>query len=313
LQNFTVGGEVIDQLQMQAYQAFADNPPIGKDLIASAYVVDDIHVSNWLNVHLGARSDSYTKSFGTTVNPRLAVVAKPYQRGNTKLFFGRSFRVPSANERANNPGNDLRPETIWSGELEHAHAISDDVHVVGAVFANWLYNLVSLFPDSEGGSYYENDRNRIRSLGAEGELRWEPGGGTLLSLSITRQKVEEMTPTGSKPFLNAPETMVKARVLLPLVGTALRLGSEMVLDSGRHFRQDDPTQLPTDNQVDDAVLWNVSLSGVYRPYHLHYFTGLYNLLDVHDARTGFPTSVDYPPSLIPRYGRSMRAGLSLAF
>ena len=313
-QNFTVGGEVIEQLQMQADQPFDGYPPIAKDFIASAYVVDDIHVSNRLNVNLGARSDSYTKSFGTTVNPRLAVVAKPYQRGNTKLFFGRSFRIPSPNERANNPTQSLRPETIWSGEIEHSHAISDDVHLVGVVFANWLYHLVTLVPDDvNGGTAYVNDGNRIRSLGAEAEVRWEPGAGTLLSLSVTRQRVEELAPTGNVPFLNAPETMVKARVLCPLVGTALRLGSELVLDAGRHFRQDDPTQLPEDNRVDDALLWNVSFSGEFRTYHLHYFTGIFNLLDVHDTRMGFPTSADYTPNLIPRYGRSMRAGLSLAF
>jgi hypothetical protein len=79
------------------------------------------------------------------------------------------------------------------------------------------------------------------------------------------------------------------------------------------FRQTDLTQLPTDNRVDDAVLWNVSFSGEYRAYHLRYFTGIFNLLDVRDARMGFPTSVDYPPNLIPRYGRSMRAGLALTF
>jgi outer membrane receptor protein involved in Fe transport len=265
-------------------------------------------------VNLGARSDSYTKSFGTTVNPRLAVVTKPYLRGNTKLFFGRSFRVPSPNERTNNLGQNLRPEIIWSGEIEHSHAINDDVHVVGAVFANWLDNLVTLVPDPvNGGSYYVNGGNRIRSIGAEAELRWEPGGGTLLSLSITRQRVEELTPQGNVPFLNAPETMVKARVLCPLVGTALRLGSELVLDAGRHFRQDDPAQLPGDNRGDDALLWNVSFSGEFRAYRLRYFAGLFNLLDVRDARTGFPTSVDYPPNLIARYGRSMRAGLSVAF
>jgi outer membrane receptor protein involved in Fe transport len=313
-QSFTVGGEVIEQLQMQADQPYLGNAPIGKDFIASAYVVDDIHISDRLNVNLGARSDSYTKSFGTTVNPRLAVVTKPYLHGNTKLFFGRSFRIPSPNERTNNPGQDLRPEIIWSGEIEHSHAINDDVHVVGAVFANWLDNLVTLVPDPvNGGSYYVNGGNRIRSIGAEAELRWEPGGGTLLSLSITRQRVEELTAQGNVPFLNAPETMVKARVLCPLVGTALRLGSELVLDAGRHFRQDDPAQLPGDNRVDDALLWNASFSGEFRAYRLRYFAGLFNLLDVRDARTGFPTSVDYPPNLIARYGRSMRAGLSVAF
>jgi outer membrane receptor protein involved in Fe transport len=264
-------------------------------------------------VNLGLRCDNYTRSFGTTLNPRLAIVARPYSRGNTKLFFGRSFRAPSPNERADNPSQSLRPETIWSGEIEHAHAVSDDIHIVGAVFANWLYDLLSLIDDPQYGRIYMNLSNRIRSLGAEAEARWEPGGGTMVSLSITRQRVEELTLAGNVPFLNAPETMVKARVLCPLVGMALRLGSELVLDSGRHFRQNDPTQLATDNRVDDALLWNLSFSGEYRAYHLRYFTGLFNLLDVHDARTGFPTSVDYPTSLIPRYGRSMRAGLSLAF
>ncbi len=313
-QNVTIGGEIIQQWQMRADQPFDGYPAIGPDFIVSVYLVDDVHVSKRLNANLGLRLDDYTKSFGTSFNPRFAIVGKPYLRGNTKLFFGSSFRVPSPNERANNPTQSLHPEGIWSGEIEHSHALSDDVHLVGAVFANWLHDLVTLVSDRENGSsYYVNDANHIRSVGAEGEVRWEPGGGTLFSLSITRQKVEEMTSNGNVPYLNAPETMVKARVLLPLVGTTLRLGSEMVLDSGRHFRQTDPTQLPADNQVDDALLWNVSFSGEYRAYHLRYFTGIFNLLDVRDTRTGFPTSVDYPPDLIPRYGRSMRAGLALAF
>jgi hypothetical protein len=57
-------------------------------------------------------------------------------------------------------------------------------------------------------------------------------------------------------------------------------------------------------------LWNLSFSGGYRPYHVHYFAGLFNVFDVRDARAGFPTSIDYPPVLVPRYGRSLRMGLS---
>ena len=311
-QHLTLGGEVAKQVALET--VVPGGPPIAKDLIASAYLVDDIHVSDRLHVNLGLRSDSYTKSFGTTLNPRFAIVGKPYLRGNTKLLLGRSFRAPSPNERANTVDGNLRPELIYSAELEHAHAVSDDVHLVGAIFANWLSDLLVVvqYPDPVG-AIFQNKSNQVRSLGAEGEVRWEPGGGTLISLSIARQRVEELTPTGNVPFLNAPETMVKARVLCPLVGHALRLGSELVLDSGRHFRQTDPTQPAADNRVDDAVLWNLSFSGEYRAYHLRYFAGIFNLLDVRDERTGFPTSVDYPPNLIPRYGRSMRASLSLAF
>ena len=106
--------------------------------------------------------------------------------------------------------------------------------------------------------------------------------------------------------------MFKLRLLRPLVGPALRLGSELVLDSGRPFRQDDPALTKVDYRTDDALLWNITLSGVYRAYRLRYFAGIFNLLDVRDARAGFPTSVDYLPNLIPRYGRSVRVGLSLA-
>jgi hypothetical protein len=125
--------------------------------------------------------------------------------------------------------------------------------------------------------------------------------------------VEELTPAGKAPFLNAPKTMAKVRVLCPLAGPALRLGSELILDSGRPFRQTDPALAAVDYRTDEALLWNLTLSGSYPRYHLRYFAGLFNLFDVRDARRGFPTSVDYPPNLIPRYGRSARAGLSFAF
>jgi outer membrane receptor for ferrienterochelin and colicins len=312
-QHFTLGGEIVKQLEIETDEPSAGNAPVGKDLILSAYLVDDVRISKRLTVNLGLRSDSYTHSSGTTLNPRVAVVGKPYEGGNTKLFVGRSFRAPSPYERANRADPDLRPETIWSAEIEHSHAVTDDVHVIGAVFANWLDNLLVMENAADQGTDYRNAPNRARSVGVEGEARWEPGGGALVSLSIARQRVEELGPSGNTPFLNAPLTTAKARVLCPLAGQALRVGSELVLDSGRHFRPTDPAAPAGDDRTDDALLWNLTFSGAHRAYHLRYFAGVFNLLDVRDARTGFPTSVDYPPNLIPRYGRSVRAGLSFAF
>jgi outer membrane receptor protein involved in Fe transport len=314
-QHITLGGEVVDQLELQADPPHVGgNPAIGKELVLSAYLIDDIRVSQRLTVNLAMRSDSYTQSSGTTFNPRFAIVGRPYQGGNTKLFFGRSFRVPSANEQANSMSGALHPEAIWSGEVEHTHTISDDLHVIGSFFANWLSNLVTLVGvgSSDYQTIYQNNPERIRSIGVEGELRWEPGGGSLLSASVARQQVVETASTGNLAFGNAPETLFTARALCPLVGLALRLGSELVLDSGRHFRPF-PVQFSVDNRVDDAILWNITMSGEYRAHHLRYFVGLFNLLDVHDPLAGFPTSADYPTVLIPRYGRSMRAGLSWAF
>jgi outer membrane receptor protein involved in Fe transport len=306
-QRFTLGSEVAKQIQLETVA------PVPKDLIVSAYLVDDIQVTNRLHVNAGLRSDSYTKSFGTTLNPRFALIGKPYLQGNTKLLIGRSFRAPSPNERADTTDGNLRPEVMSSVEIEHTHVVSDDVRLVGALFANRLNDLIFEVNDPQAGIIFQNKTNQVRSVGAEGELRWEPGGGTLFSVSLTRQKVEELSPQGNSPFLNAPDTLFKVRALCPLVGLALRFGTELVLDSGRHFRQTDANAPAADDRVDDAVLWNLSLSGEYRAFHLHYFAGMFNVLDVHDPRAGIPTSIDFPLALIPRYGRSMRAGLAWAF
>lgn len=319
-QRFTLGAEAVKQLQLET-DPVAAGPGIPKDLILSAYIVEAIELGDRLTINLGLRNDRYTKSFGNTLNPRIAIIARPYDGGNTKLFVGRSFRVPSPNERADTPDAAVKPETIWSGEIEHSHAVTDDLHIVTALFASWIFNLISLVPAPEladvspyFGSIYKNDDKRIRSLGAEGEVRWEPGIGTLLSLSLTRQRVEELAPTGNRPFANAPEIMAKARILYPIAGRGLRIGSELVLDAGRHFQWPEGSGNPAaDNRVDDALLWNVSLSGEYRPYHVRYFAGVFNLLDVRDARAGFPTSADYRLTLIPRYGRAARAGLAWTF
>jgi outer membrane receptor protein involved in Fe transport len=309
LQHFTIGGQVVDQLQMDISPidtAFT----IPKDFIVSAYIVDDIRLSQRLSINIGLRSDNYTKTIGNTLVPRLAILGKPYARGNTKLFVGRSFRAPSPDERASTLNGHLGPETMWSGEIEHAHAVSDDVQIIASVFASVLYGLVDLDPAASPDNPYDiNNPNRIRGMGAEAELRWEPGGGTLVSVSATRQRVQELGPAGNTPFINAPETMFKARILCPLVGAALRLGSELVLDSGRHFRGEGGD---TATLVDDSVLWNVSMSGEYRAWRLRYFVGLFNLLDIRDDRAGFPTARNYPLPLVSRYGRSLRVGLSLA-
>jgi outer membrane receptor for ferrienterochelin and colicins len=312
-QRLTLGSEVVKHLDVLSDPPSDGVPPIAKALIASAYIVDDIRLGSRLSMNVGLRSDSYTKSFGTTVNPRVAIIGKPYQRGNTKLFFGRSFRAPSPNERADSIDGKLQPETIWNGELEHAHAITDDTYVVLAAFASRLDNLITLVDDPALDQVYVNQTDRIRSVGAEGELRWEPGGGTLLSASVTRQKVERESADGNRPLVNAPATLFKARMLWPLMGPTLRLGSELVLDGGRHFRATDPSQPASATLVDDAVIWNLSLSGSYHPYGVRYFVGIFNLLDVRDPHSGYPTSVDYPLPLVPRYGRTMRAGLSWSY
>jgi outer membrane receptor protein involved in Fe transport len=301
----------VEQLSLTTAEPTAG--PIPRDRILSAYLVDKVRLHSRLYLDVGLRADRYTHSFGNVLNPRFALVGKPYARGNTKLLVGRSFRAPSPNERAVSATGELRPEIIWSGEIEHSHAINDDLHVLAAVFANDLENLIVVDRLSVD-AVFVNMPDRVRGIGAEGELRWEPGGGALLTVSAAYQQVRVYRASGSTPFVNSPSVLVQGRVLAPLLGPVLRLGTEIVLDSGRHF-QLDSTQVGSvaDNRLDDVILCNLVLSGEQRTVHVRYFAGLFNLFDVHDARSGFPTSADYRPRTIPRLGRTIRAGLAWNF
>jgi outer membrane receptor for ferrienterochelin and colicins len=310
-QRLTLGGEIVEQLTLTTAQPTGEAIP--RDRIVSAYLVDHVRLHARLHLDLGLRADRYTRSFGNVLNPRLALVGKPYARGNTKLLVGRSFRAPSPNERAVSETGELLPETIWSAEIEHSHAVSDDLRVLAAVFANDLANLIVVNQLSVD-AVFVNMTEHVRGIGAEGELRWEPGGGTLLAIAAAYQQVRVHGASGDTPFVNSPSVLVQGRAMVPLVGPILRLGTEIVLDSGRHFRADNALMSASpDNRLDDVILCNLTLSGELRSAHLRYFAGLLNLFDVHDARTGFPTSADYRPRTVPRLGRTLRAGLTWSF
>ena len=81
---------------------------------------------------IGARYDNYT-DFGSTFNPRLALVWSTSLKLTTKLLYGRAFRAPSFAEllTVNNPvalGNPkLNPETIDTLELAFDYVHSPEL------------------------------------------------------------------------------------------------------------------------------------------------------------------------------------------
>ncbi len=318
----TVGGQAQDQLRIRQRSYQDAGAGSGMDyfesdlteVIASGYLVDDWAPSPKLRANLGFRIDDYRDSFGATFNPRLAVIARPYGGGNTKLLLGRAFRAPSAYERFYNDmgvtqvaAGPLSPETIVSGEIEHTHAVDDDLHVVAAVFAEQLSNMVVLQPTTTPDVFkLENLTDPVRGFGGEGELRWEPGGGAFVSFALSWHRTRLITAGGAKPLPNAPTHVASLRFIYPLVASALRLGTEMILDVGRTSIDGVVTE--------DALTWNATLSGDLRFAHgwrMRYFAGVYNLLD---DRTGYPVGAEVASgTTVARYPRTARMGLGWSF
>jgi outer membrane receptor for ferrienterochelin and colicins len=317
----TLGGEARAELEVRQRSfelgaggaTYFANDATG--LVASGYLVDDWSPSPRLRVNVGLRADDYTQSFGATLNPRLAVIARPYARGNTKLLLGRAFRAPSAYERFYNdmgatqvPAGALSPETIVSGELEHTHAIDDELRVTVAAFAEQLSNMIVLEPTAQSPDVFvfENLGDPVRGFGGEGEVDWEPGGGTFLSFALSWHHTRRYAADGAHPLANAPTHVAALRLVYPLVGAALRVGTEVVVDVGRATVAGDVAP--------DATLWNVTLSGdahFGHRFRVRYFGGLFNLLD---DRAGYPVGSEVASGpTVARLGRSARVGLALGF
>ncbi len=317
----TIGGEAVDQAEVKQ-RSFEDTPGgatyfanVATGWVVSGYAVDDWAASAKLRINAGLRADEYTESFGWTLNPRLAVIAKPYARGNTKILVGRAFRAPSAYERFYNdmgvtqdPAGPLDPETILSAEIEHTHAIDDDLRVTVAAFADQLSNMIVLEPTAGNPDVFSfvNLSDPVRGYGADGEVDWEPGGGAFVSFALSWQRTRVYAADGAHPLANAPTAVGALRVIYPLVGAGLRVGTELVVDVGR------PTV--AGDVAPDSMMWNVTLSGeAHFAHHLRarYFGGVFNLLD---DRSGYPVGAEVASGpTVPRLPRTARVGLALAF
>jgi len=189
--------------------------------------------------------------------------------------------------------------------------VSDELQVVGAVFAEQLDNMVVLEPTGTADQFvFANQTDPVRGYGAEGEVRWEPGADAFFAFALSWNHTRLYTVDGPQPLPNTPTHVASLRFIYPVVGSMVRVGTEFVVDVGR------PTIDPTVNGgvAGDAFTWNVTLSGnAHMGTHLRlrYFAGVFNLLD---DRTGYPVGAEVlSGNTVARLPRTARIGLAASF
>jgi outer membrane receptor for ferrienterochelin and colicins len=125
----------------------------------------------------GIRYDYYS-DFGSTLNPRLALVWSTLHNLTTKLLYGRAFRAPSFQEQFadQNPvtlGNpDLDPETIDTIELAFDYRPTFDLQTTLNLFNYWANNLIEYVPSGDGTNTAQNNRDQ-KGYGFEFEAKWD--------------------------------------------------------------------------------------------------------------------------------------------
>ena len=319
------------------------DPVPNSELSMSGYLGDDWRIGSRAQLDAAVRVDKYVDNFPSSaqgqqpapaVNPRLALLIQPYEAGHTKVLFGRAYRYPGFYERYYNDGNvsqvaavDLKPEVVYTGEIEHAHQFSDEVSASVTGYLSEMRDLIrigtppsTLYANAQDLSQYQNRPFPVHAAGAELEVRWQAGPGWLFSAWYAYSVVRDdsalvngvVTKTGwfqGSPVSNSPASTGALRALYPLVPQTLSISTEVIYGGPRRsiLEQDGSYGL-----VGEQLNWNLGLSGEYSRYGLRYGAFVYNLLD---QRVSLPAGpeVTFPNHAVPQYGRTLRLQLAASF
>lgn len=138
---------------------------------------DEWKIFNDWDLTLGIRYDDYS-DFGSSVNPRVALVWQTSSNMTTKILYGSAFRAPSFNELflINNPsavGNpNVKPEKIDTWEIAFEYRPNFDTRISTNIYQYKAVDLIDKVATSIGLKT-ENVRDQD-GYGLETELEWKP-------------------------------------------------------------------------------------------------------------------------------------------
>ncbi|QSQ11477.1 TonB-dependent receptor domain-containing protein [Myxococcus landrumensis] len=307
----TLGMEA--QGQLRVWQTAGRTPLETKArTLLSAYLLDEWQLHPRLSVSAGVRLDKYLDLDTTPITPRIALIARPYDAGLTKLVAGNAFRAPNVYELFYADGitqaapDKLDPETITTFELEHSHDLTDELRLTVAGYHNRISKLVQLGPESspsgECGAaaclVFANDSGTTLAWGAEAGVHWQPGRYLLVDMSYSYVKLRNASDDVASA---APAHLVSGRLLMPIGNGDIRFATQATYQSAR------PTGAGGADSG-EALLVGFGLSGDYGP--LRYFAGVHNLLD---ANYRIPVSDENSIAPVPQYGRTFSLQLTGTF
>jgi outer membrane receptor protein involved in Fe transport len=157
------------------------------------YAQDEWSFTRDWTLTAGVRQDSYS-DFGSTTNPRLALVWDTTNDLTTKLLYGRAFRAPSFNEQyGNNPvanGNpNLKPEAIQTLETAFSWQARRDTQLNLSLFRYQMQDIIRLVTNTAPGlgATYQNAGSQHGS-GIELETVWDASNTLRLTGNYSYQK-----------------------------------------------------------------------------------------------------------------------------
>jgi outer membrane receptor protein involved in Fe transport len=289
--------------------------------IVAGYLSADGSPVPWFRYSVAGRVDWYSTLSSPAFNPRVALIFRPYARGNLKIMGGTAFRAPSIYElyytsTTQAVSNGLKPETIYSGEIEFSHRVSTTWTAVASTYVNYIRNLVALrqMSGAMGLEQYQNTDAPVLTFGAEAEVRREWRQGWMLSASYSFQRSQYLETGGAdvlREVPNSPEHLFSLRASAPVVAGVFIATTRVAVEGPRWDRNDRASD-PAQQRTRTALIWDIVASGRAERWGLRYAVGVYNLFD---WRYAVPVSAEYGERLtsVPQNGRTFMASTSLEF
>jgi iron complex outermembrane receptor protein len=138
-------------------------------------VQEKYNITSNLILNAGLRWDYY-KSFGSSLNPRLALIYNPLDRLYLKFIYGRAFQAPSYFYRIENQGlgygspTGLNPETLDNFQISVENTFGENTWLRVSAFHNRVKNLITR---PVGAATYQN-LGGLTTRGIESELKIKP-------------------------------------------------------------------------------------------------------------------------------------------
>ena len=271
------------------------------------YLQDEYHISDLVLLNVGVRQDHYDL-FGSTTNPRFALIYRPVEKTSFKFLYGTAFRAPNIYEVYYDfPGYeksnlDLKPETITTYELVYEQYLGDHLRSSLSAFTYRINDLIRSVTDPADGIIQYNNLDKAEAKGVEAELEGNWESGVKGRISYTLQQAKDLL-TG-EILTNSPEHMVKLNVIAPLMKEQIFGGTE-VQYMGRR-------KTAAGNYADDFVVVNITLFGRELAKELDASVSVYNVFDKKyvDPVAGPP---DHAQDVIEQDGRTYRVKLTYRF
>lgn len=306
-----LGAEYVDNIHQdqrnyneQPYSLFLDDRRSTGNW--AVYAQDEFAINKRLSLNIGIRWDYY-QTFGSTVNPRLALIYKPFDKTVFKLLYGSAFRTPNAYELYYNDGGlstkasgGLRPETIKTYEIVYEQYISN--HLLGTVsgFHYNINNIISQTIDLADSLLVFKNIDEVETNGLELELNGKWANGLEARASYTFQEAENNKT--HQELTNSPRHLAKVNFIFPIIYEKLFSSVEEQYTSNRKTLKN--------NYSNDFFITNLTVFGQFLVKRFEFSASVYNLFG---KKYADPGSEEHRQDVISQDGRSYRLKLTYKF